>query len=91
MKDYSLLPIKRVYGIIETKKLDDNQEDWWLKQQMLPEEDLQFGERLLKYQTIQAPTRCKQELNMPATMTFRILLSDDDNYTVSYSDISKTA
>lgn len=91
MKDYYLLPIKRVYGVIETKKLDDNQEDWWLKQQMLPEEDLQFGERLLKHETIQAPTQCKQELNMPATMTFRILLSDDENFTVSYSDILKTA
>ncbi len=90
MKDYASLPIKRIYGVIETKKLDDNQEDWWLKQQMLPEEDLQFGERLLKHETIQAPTQCKQELNMPSTMTFRILLSDDDNFTISYSDISKT-
>lgn len=89
MKDYSTLQIKRVYGVIETKKLDDNQEDWWLKQQMLPEEDLQFGERLLKHETIQAPTQCKQELNMPATMTFRMLLSDDDNFAVSYSNLSK--
>lgn len=90
IKDYTTLPIKRVYGVIETKKLDDNQEDWWLKQQMLPEEDLQFGERLLKHETIQAPTHCKKELNMPASMTFRILLSDDDNFSVNYSDVLKT-
>ena len=87
LKGYASLPIKRIYGVIETKKLDDNQEDWWLKQQMLPEEDLHFGERLLKHETIQAPTQCKPELNMPTTMTFKILLSDDDNFTVKYSDI----
>ena len=91
MKDYAALPIKRVYGVIETMKLDDDQEVWWLKQQMLPDENLQFSELLLKYKTIQAPTQCKDELNMPSTMTFSILLSDNDHYTVSYSDIPKTA
>lgn len=91
MKDYAALPIKRIYGVIETMKLDENQEVWWLKQQMLPDDDLQFGELLLKYKTIQAPTQCKDELNMPSEMTFSILLSDNDHYTVSYSDISKTA
>ena len=91
MKDYAALPIKRVYGVIETMKLDDDQEVWWLKQQMLPDENLQFSELLLKYKTIQAPTQCKDELNMPSEMTFSILLSDNDHYTVSYSDIPKTA
>ena len=87
MKDYAALPIKRIYGVIETKKLDDDQEAWWLKQQMLPDEDLQFGERLLKYKTIQAPTQCKHELNMPSEMTFKIILSDDANCTVNYNEL----
>lgn len=91
MKDYAALPIKRIYGVIETMKLDENQEVWWLKQQMLPDDDLQFGELLLKYKNIQAPTQCKDELNMPSEMTFSILLSDNDHYAVSYSDIPKTA
>ena len=87
MKDFTALPIKRVYGVIETKKLDDNQEDWWLKQQMLPDEELQFGERLLKYARVEAPTRYQQELNMPSEMTFKIVLSDDANYTVNYYEL----
>lgn len=88
MKDFSSLPIKRVYGVIETKSLDNNQEDWWLKQQMLPDEELQFGERLLKYSRVKAPTRYKQELNMPSEMTFKIVLSDNANYSVNYNKLS---
>ena len=87
MKVFSSLTIKRVYGVIETKRLDDNQEVWWQKQQMLPDERMEFGERLLKHKTIQAPTQCNKELNMPMEMTFSIILSDSDNYTVNYSDL----
>ena len=87
MKDFGSLSLRHVYGVIETKKLDDNQEIWWLKQQMLPEDQLQFGERLLKYKTIDAPTHYKKELNMPDKMTFSILLSDADHLIVNYSDI----
>ncbi len=89
MKDYVSLPIKRIFGVIETQKLDANQEDWWLKQQMLPDEDLQFGELLLKYDTVEAPTLCKAELNMPSEMTFKIVLSDDANYTVNYCELCR--
>lgn len=87
MKDYATLSVKRVHGIIETQALDADQEVWWLKQQMLPEELLQFGERLLKHTEVKAPTRCQKELAMPAEMTFRILLSDDAHYTINYSDL----
>lgn len=88
MKEYASLPIKRVYGVIETKALDEDQENWWSKQQYLPDEELQFGELLLKYIAIDAPTCCKEELNMPSTMKFTIIFSEDDNYVVNYTDIS---
>lgn len=87
MKAYHSLPIRRIYGVIETQKLDEDQEVWWSKQQMLLESGMQFGERLLKNPFIEAPTRCAKELNMPDKMTFRILLSDNVNYTVDYSDL----
>ena len=87
MKTFYSLPIRRIFGVIETQKLDADQVVWWSKQQMLPEKDMQFGERLLKHPFIEAPTRCQNVLNMPDKMTFRILLSDDANYTVDYTDL----
>jgi hypothetical protein len=87
MKAYKSLPIQRIYGVIETQELDADQMVWWSKQQMLPEKDMQFGERLLKCSFIEAPTRCSNTLNMPDKMTFRILLSNDADYTIDYSDL----
>ena len=84
------LPIRKVLGVIETKQLDKDQEDLWLKLQMLPDEKLDFGWKLFKYGVFEGKTHFDKELNMPSTMTFSILLSDNDHYTVSYSDIPKT-
>lgn len=87
MKAYPILPIKRVFGVIETKTLDENQEDYWFKLQQLPDKDLDFGWLLIKYGKVEGQLLLNSELNMPEKMTFRLLLSDAVHLTVNYSDI----
>lgn len=55
---------------------------------MLPDNQLDFGWRLIKYGIVKAPTLLSTELNMPQQMAFKILLSDNANYAVNYSDLS---
>lgn len=50
--------------------------------------NLAFGWRLIKYGIVKASTRFNPELNMPQQMVFKILLSDNANYAVNYSDLS---
>ena len=89
MKAYKNLLVQQVIGIIETKELDTDQENWWQKRQMLPDNDMEFGELLLKYTTIEVDTKCKKELNMPEKMVFSIILSDKDNYTMDNYSVYK--
>ena len=42
----------------------------------------------MKYGIVKAPTRFNAELNMPKQMVFKIILSDNANYVVNYSDLS---
>lgn len=87
MKLYALLPIHRVYGVIEYQQLDEDQEDLWSKFQQLPDDSLDFGWKLYKYGKIKGQTLFKAELNMPDSMIFRLLLSDDAHYSVNYRDL----
>lgn len=89
LKPYYLLTIRNIFGIIEMRELDEDQTNLWLKLQMLPDEKLDFGWSLIKYGMVKGQTHCNPELNMPETMKFRIIFSDADNYTVSYSDLCK--
>lgn len=89
MKSYVTLPIRRVYGVIEYQQLDEDQENLWSKFQQLPDDSLDFGWKLFKYGTLKGQTRFNTELNMPDTMTFRLLLSDNAHYSVYYSDLCK--
>ena len=87
MKPYANLPIRKVYGVIEYQQLDEDQEDYWSKLQQMPDSELDFGWKLIKYGTVKGQTRFNTELNMPDTMTFRLLLSDNAHYSVYYSDL----
>lgn len=87
MKPYASLPIRKVFGVIEHQQLDADQVDYWSKLQQLPDSELDFGWKLIKYGSVKGPTFFKPELDMPAEMTFKLLLSDDAHYTVSYSDL----
>lgn len=89
MQSYVTLPIRRVYGVIEYQQLDEDQENLWSKFQQLPDDSLDFGWKLFKYGTLKGQTRFNTELNMPDTMTFRLLLSDNAHYSVYYSDLCK--
>lgn len=91
IKGFSTLPIRSVLGLIETKQLDADQEDLWSKMQQLPDDELKFGWKLIKYGVVEGQTLFDNELDMPSTMKFRIILSDNDHYIVNYSDILKTA
>ena len=87
MKPYGSLPIRRVFGVIEHQQLDDDQQDLWLKFQQLPDDDLDFGWKLIKYGTVKGKTLFNPELAMPSEMTFRIILSDAAHYTIQYKDL----
>ena len=87
LKPYTGITIRRVLGIIETMQLDLDQQDFWLKQQLLPDSELHFGWKLIKYGELTAPTRCKPQLNMPSEMQYKIVLSDSSDYTVNYNDL----
>ena len=87
LKAFPSLHLRKVFGVIEHQKLDPDQEDLWSKLQLLPDEKLDFGWRLIKYGEVQGKTHYHSELNMPAEMTFKIVLSDDADYTVNYSDL----
>lgn len=87
MRPYVGIPIRKVFGVIEYKQLDDDQEDLWSKMQQLPDESLGFGWKLIKYGTLKGQTHFKPEIDMPSEMTFRMLLSDADHYTVQYKDL----
>lgn len=89
MKIFPSLHIRNVLGVIETKQLDEDQENLWLKLQMLPDESLDFGWKLFKYGVFEGMTHFDKDLNMPSTMTFSIILSDNDHYTINYSAIPK--
>lgn len=89
MKPYAALPIRKVYGVIEHQQLDEDQEDLWSKLQQLPDSELDFGWKLIKYGTIKGKTHFKPELDMPSEMTFRLLLSDAAHYSVNYGDLCK--
>ena len=89
MKLYHALPIRKVYGVIEYQQLDGDQENLWLKMQQLPDDSLDFGWKLIKYGTLEGKTLFDQEMNMPSTMIFTILLSDKAHFTIDYSDICK--
>ena len=91
IKKFSTLPIRSVLGLIETKQLDADQEDLWSKIQQLPDGELNFGWKLIKYGVVEGKTHFDNELDMPSTMEFRIILSDNDHYILSYSDIFQTA
>ena len=88
LQPFGNIPIRKIYGVIETKQLDADQENFWLKLQMLPDSQLDFGWLLIKYGIVKAPTRFNAELNMPKQMVFKIILSDNANYVVNYSDLS---
>lgn len=88
LQPFGNIPIRKIYGVIETQQLDADQEAYWLKLQMLPDNQLDFGWRLIKYGIVKAPTLLSTELNMPQQMAFKILLSDNANYAVNYSDLS---
>lgn len=87
MRPYVGLPIRKVFGVIEYKQLDDDQEDLWSKMQQLPDESLDFGWKLIKYGTLKGQTHFNPEIDMPSEMTFRMLLSDAGHYTVQYKDL----
>lgn len=90
LKTFADISIRRIVGVIETCQLDCDQEDLWLKMQLLPNSKLDFGWKLIKYGTLLSPTHCNPNLNMPSEMQFRLVLSDNANYTVDYSDLSNT-
>jgi len=89
MKSFATLPIRKVYGVIEHKQLDADQADYRLKLQQLPDSELDFGWKLIKYGTVNGKTLFKPALDMPDSMTFIILLSDKSHFTVDYSEICK--
>ena len=87
LQAFPALHLRKVFGVIEHQKLDHDQEDLWSKLQLLPDERLDFGWRLIKYGVVEVVTHCNPELSMPSEMTFKIVLSDEANYTVNYSDL----
>lgn len=89
MKRFAMLPIRKIIGVIEYQQLDQDQENLWLKVQQLPDDRLDFGWKLIKYGMFNCQTHYNNEMNMPDTMTFILLLSDNADITVNYSDILK--
>lgn len=87
MRPYVGLPIRKVFGVIEYRQLDDDQEVLWSKMQQLPDDSLDFGWKLIKYGTLKGKTHFNPEFDMPSEMTFRLLLSDTDHYIVQYKDL----
>lgn len=75
-------PIRSAYGIIITLKLDDDQRNLWSKLQMLPDEKLDFGWKLVKYKSLNAPVLYDDRFNLPQTMDFRLHFSDSQNLNI---------
>lgn len=87
MIPYVNLHIRKVFGVIEYQQLDQDQEDLWSKMQQLPDDSLDFGWKLIKYGTVKGKTLFNPALDMPAEMTFKIILSDEAHYIVNYKDL----
>lgn len=88
LSSFNKVAIKSVLGIIVTLELDEDQKNWWSKRQLLNDSDLEFGEKLLKYGRIESPTECKDVLNFPENMYFRIVFSDKEDFSVDYHDLA---
>lgn len=89
MQSYAALPIRKVYGVIECQILDEDQEDYWSKLSQMPDNELDFGWKLIKYGKLKGKTLINSELDLPSEMTFRLLLSDNAHYSVNYNDLCK--
>ena len=87
MRPHVNLHIRKVFGVIEYQKLDQDQEDLWSKMQQLPDDSLDFGWKFINYGTVKVKNLFNPALDMPAEMTFKIILSDKAHYIVNYKDL----